>query len=164
MNGATTIENAKRSYFMNVGRSLAQKTSAKVYWSLINKVLNKSKIPPIPPLLENGVFVTKFAEKAQLFIEYFPRQCSTIDAGSVIPSLIPKTTTTIADISISDEGILSIIRSFNSSKAHGWDEISVRMIKQSDSALLYPIIDIYKFHKNWSVSRHLETCKCCSSP
>ena len=138
-NGAKMIENAKRSYFTNVGKSLAQKASTKVYWSLINKVLNKSKIPPIPPLLENGVFVTDFAEKAQLFNDHFARQCSTIDTGSVIPSLNPKTTTKIADINISDEGILSIIRSLNPSKAHGCDEISVRMIKQSDSALIYPL-------------------------
>ena len=69
------IENAKRNYFMNVGKSLAQKTSTKVYWSLINKVLNKSRIPPIPPLLENGEFVTDFAEKAQLFNDHFARQC-----------------------------------------------------------------------------------------
>ena len=143
-NGATMIKNAKRNYFMNVGKSLAQKTSTKVYWSLINKVLNKSRIPPIPPLLENGEFVTDFAEKAQLFNDHFARQCSTIDTGSVIPSLNPKTTTTIADISISDEGILSIIRSLNPSKAHGCDEISVRMIKQSDSALIYPLKLIFK--------------------
>ena len=124
---------------MNVGKSLAQKASNKAYWSLINKVLNKSKIPPIPPLLENGVFVTDFTEKAQSFNDYFARQCSTIDTSSVIPSQSPKTTTIIADISISDEGILSIVRSLNNSKAHGCDEISVRMIKQSDSALIYPL-------------------------
>ena len=139
VNGATMIENAKRSYFMNVGKSLAKKASTKVYCSLINKVLNKSKIPPLSPILEKGVFVTDFAEKAQLFRDYFARQCSTIDTGSVIPSLFPKTTTTITDISISDEGILSIIRSLNPSKSHGCDEISVRMIKRSDSALIYPL-------------------------
>ena len=138
-NGATMIENAKRSYFMNIGKSLAQKASTTGYWSLINKVLNKSKIPPIPPLLENGVFVTDFAEKAQVFNDHFAHQCSRIDTGSIIPSLIPKTTTTIADISISDEGMLSIIRSLNPSKAHGCDEISVRMIKQSDSASTNPL-------------------------
>ena len=89
--------------------------------------------------MENGVFVTDFAEKAQLFNDYFARQCSTIDTGSVLPILPPKTTTTIADINISDEGILSIIRSLDPNKAHGCDEISVRMIKLSDYALVYPL-------------------------
>ena len=57
------IENAKKSYLLNVGKSLAQKTSTRAYWSLINKVLNKNKVPSIPPLLENGIFVTDFSEK-----------------------------------------------------------------------------------------------------
>ena len=116
VDGANMIENAKKSYLLNVGKSLAQKTSTRAYWSLINKVLNKNKVPSIPPLLENGIFVTDFSEKAQLFNDYFARQCSTIDTGSVIPTLTPKTTTVIADINISDEGILSIIRSLNPSK------------------------------------------------
>ena len=51
VNGATMIENAKRSYFMNVGKSLAKKAGTKVYRSLINRVLNKSKIPPLSPIL-----------------------------------------------------------------------------------------------------------------
>ena len=72
------IENAKKSYLLNVGKSLAQKTSTRAYWSLINKVLNKNKVPSIPPLLENGIFVTDFSEKAQLFNDYFARQCSKI--------------------------------------------------------------------------------------
>ena len=139
VDGANMIENAKKSYLLNVGKSLAQKTSTRAYWSLINKVLNKNKVPSIPPLLENGIFVTDFSEKAQLFNDYFASQCSTIDTGSVIPTLTPKTTTVIADINISDEGILSIIRSLNPSKAHGCDEISVRMIRLSDTALIYPL-------------------------
>ena len=40
---------------------------------------------------------------------------------------------------ISDEKILKIIRSLNSNKAHGCDEISVRMIKLSDAALVVPL-------------------------
>ena len=139
VDGANMIENAKKSYLLNIGKSLAQKTSTRAYWSLINKILNKNKVPSIPPLLENGIFVTDFSEKAQLFNDYFARQCSTIDTGSVIPTLTPKTTTVIADINISDEGILSIIRSLNPSKAHGCDEISARMIRLSDTALICPL-------------------------
>ena len=53
------IEDAKQKYFLKVGNTLdSQETSAKTYWSLINTVINKAKIPVIPPLLENGLFVT----------------------------------------------------------------------------------------------------------
>ena len=57
------IEDAKRNYFRKAGKTLANPgTCSKTYWTLINTVLNKTKIPLIPPLLENGLFVTDFTE------------------------------------------------------------------------------------------------------
>ena len=126
--GSKMIEDAKRDYFLKAGKTLASPgTPSKTYWSLINTVLNKAKIPIIPPLLEDGLFVTDFTQKAQLFNDYFILQCTTIDTGSEIPENIPVTCTLINDFAISDEKILQIIRSLNPNKAHGWDEISVRM-------------------------------------
>ena len=142
--GARLIEEAKRNYFFKAEKTLANPgTSSKTYWTLINTVLNKAKIPMIPPLLENGLFVTDFTEKAQTFNEFFILQCTTIDTGSEIPQDIPLTTTLISDFAISDEKILNILRSLNPNKAHGWDEISVRMIKLSDDALVLPLKIIF---------------------
>ena len=115
--------------------------------------MNKAKIPIIPPLLENGIFVTDFIEKAQLFNDYFILQCTTIDTGSVIPEYAPGTTTLMNDFVISEEKILKIMRSLIPNKAHGWDDISVRVIKLSDAALITPLKMIYG---------NMETCKCCS--
>ena len=142
--GSKLIEDAKRNYFLKVGQTLANpETSSKTYWTLINTVLNKVKIPIIPPLLENGLFVTDFTEKAQLFNDYFILQCTTIDTGSEIPHDMPVPVALINEFSISDEKILNIIRSLNPNKAHGWDEISVRMIKLSDAALITPLKIIF---------------------
>ena len=132
------MADAKRNYFLKAGNTLANPgTSNRIYWSLINNVLNRAKIPIIPPLLENGLFVTDFTEKAQLF--NFILQCTTIDTGSEIPQNIPVAASLLNDFVISDEKILKIIRSLNSNKAHGCDEISVRMIKLSDAALVVPL-------------------------
>ena len=142
--GTRLIEEAKRNYFFKAGKTLANsRTSTKTYWSLINAVLNKAKIPLIPPLLENGLFVTDFAEKAHIFNDHFVHQCTTIDTGSELPQNFPVTTTSIPDFVISEEKILNIIRSLNPNKAHGWDEISVRMIKMSDDALVLPLKTIF---------------------
>ena len=59
----------------------------KAYWSLINKVLDKAKIPVIPPPLENDILVLDFKTKAQIFNDYFIFQCTTIDTGSEIPNI-----------------------------------------------------------------------------
>ena len=143
--GGKLIEDAKRNYLLKAGETLANPaTSRKTYWSLINTVLNKAKIPIIIPLLENGLFITDFSEKAQIFNEYFILQCTTIDTGSELPQDAPPPTSLISDFPISDEKILNIIRSLNPNKAHGWDEISVRMIKLSDAALVIPLKIIFK--------------------
>ena len=133
--GARMIDEAKCNYFLKAGKTLADPgTNSNTYWSLINTVLNKARIPVITPLLECGLFVTDFAEKAQMFNDYFILRCTTIDTGSEIPQDTPVTTTLISDFVISEEKVLNVIRSLNPNKAHGWDEISVRMIKLSDVA------------------------------
>ena len=138
--GSKLIEDTKRNYFLKAGNTLANPwTSNKRCWSLINTVLNKAKIPIIPPLLENGLFISDFNEKAQMFNDYFLLQCTTIDTGSRIPLNFPTPSSLISDFPVPDEKILSIIRSLNPNKAHGWDEISVRMIKLSDTALITPL-------------------------
>ena len=142
--GAKMIEDPKQNYLRKTGQTLANPgTSRKTYWSLINTLLNKAKIPIIPPLLENGLFITDFTEKAQLFNDYFIIQCTTIDTGSDLPRNIPIPTSLISDLNISEEKILNIIRSLNPNKAHGWDEISIRMIKISDASLLTPLRIIF---------------------
>ena len=110
---------------------------------MINTVLNKAKIPIILPLLENGIFVTDFTEKAQLFNDHFILQCTTIDTGSEIPQDAPVPASLITDFIISEEQILNIIRSLNPNKARGWEEISVRMIEISEAALVIPLKIIF---------------------
>ena len=83
-------------------------------------------------------------KKAQIFNDYFIQQCTTIDTGSKLPQHIPATITLLNDFVISEEKILNIIRSLNFNKAHGWDGISVRMIKLSDSALVIPLKIIFE--------------------
>ena len=83
--GATMIDEAKQIYLRKTGASLAnQGTSSKTYWSLLNTVLNKAKTPIIPPLLENGVFITDFSEKSQLVNDHFVLQCTEINTSTYI--------------------------------------------------------------------------------
>ena len=66
-----------------------------------------------------------------------------IDTGSEIPQGTPASTTLLTDFVISEEKITNVIRSLKPYKAHGWDEISVRMIKLSDGALVLPLKIIF---------------------
>ncbi len=143
--GSKLIEDAKNNYFLKIGGKLSSPTTGiKSYWSLINKVLNKSKIPIIPPLLENDIFVLDFTAKAQIFNDYFILQCTTLDTGSEIPRDVPVCAPPLNCFQISEDKILRIIRSLNPNKAHGWDEISIRMIKICDCSLVTPLKLIFE--------------------
>ena len=143
--GCKLIENAKHNYFIKIGQTLSNAdTGQNTYWSLIKKVLNKAKIPVIPPLLENDIFVLDFKTKAQIFNDYFILQCTTIDTGSEIPNIATSIAPALVNIHISEEKILKIIRSLNPKKAHGWDEISVCMIKIIDDVLVAPLKIIFE--------------------
>ena len=114
------VEDAKLKYFTDIGRKLSHpSTGTKKYWSLINKILNKSKIPEIPPLLEEDIFVTDdYASKAQIFNHHFIFQCIALNSGSEIPSELPITSFQPRGFLISDDEILKIIRNLNPNKAH----------------------------------------------
>ena len=104
------------SFYLGLHQLINEPT---LYWTLINKILNRAKIPIIPPLLENNKFVMDFITKADIFNEYFIQQCTTIDTGSKLPPLLEPNVPLLTYFTISDERILSIIRSFDSNKAHG---------------------------------------------
>ena len=131
------VEGAKLEYFTNIGRKLSDpSTGTKKYLSLINEILNQSKIPEIPPLLEGDVFLTSFASKAQIFNDNFILQCTALNSGSKITGELPVTSFQLRELAISDDKILKIVRNLNPNKAHGWDGLSGRMIKMCDESLV----------------------------
>ena len=98
--------------------------------------------------MENDIFVLDFTAKAEIFNDYFILQCTVIDTGSAVPNDVPLHIPPLSNFHISDEKILRIIRSLNPNKVHGWDNISVRMIKISDEALVVPLRLIFEHCKN----------------
>ena len=128
--GSKIVEDAKLKYFTNIGRAVSDSSIGnKRYWTLVNKIFNKAKIPEIPPLLVGDAFVLDFASKVQIFNEYFISQYTTLNSGSEIPSELPVRASQLHTFIITDSKILNIFCNLNPNKAHGLDGISVRMIK-----------------------------------
>ena len=77
---------AKERYFSEQGKKLLDPSlGAKKYWSILNNFLQKKNIPIIPPLWENGIFVSSCANKAELFNNFFASQSIPLETGSVLP-------------------------------------------------------------------------------
>ena len=138
------ITDAKETYFASLGRKLSNPAiGLKVYWSTFNKIINKKKMTNIPPLLENGIFVTNFQTKADIFNDLFVKQCSIHVNDSVLPNFISRCNLPLANIDIDPDKVLKIIRSLDCNKAHGWDNLSIAMIKICDVGIMKPLCLIY---------------------
>ena len=86
------IDTAKHKYMTCLGNKLHNSQSKdKIYWKILNKAMNKSKAPKVPPLLVNNTFILDCKEKATLFTNYFCKQCTPLVTNSILPPLVYNT-------------------------------------------------------------------------
>ena len=106
----------------------------------MNKFLSNKKAPIIPSFLVNGKLVSDFEQKANLFNNYYFSMYS----YSKLPNFSYKTEKILTSFDIKDDNILSIIKTLNVDKAHGWDQLSIRMIKICGDPITFPLKLIFK--------------------
>ena len=132
-------------YYHNLGGKLLDPSNnIKTFWSTMNRLTDKKKNINIQPLLENGLFVTNLEAKANIFNEFFVKMCSETLTSSTFSSFTPRSRTCLEGFAINREKVLRLIRSLDSKKAHGCDEISMAMIKICDLSILEPLCLIFE--------------------
>ena len=137
------FRDAKENYFACLGRKLSDPVGIKTYSITLNKTVNKKNTTNIPPLLENGLFVTNFQTKADIFNEFFVQQCSLNINDSTLSNPISRCSVYLKDIEIDPKKLLKIIRALDCNKAHGWDNLSISMIKICDAEVVKPLCLIF---------------------
>ena len=101
----------------------------------------KSSEIPLTPLLS----VTNFLAKANLFNDFFSKQCSAIgNNSSLTTNLIFETKNRLSTFDFSTGDIIKFIKALNPNKAHGHNEISIRMIKLCASSISKPLQILFK--------------------
>ena len=126
----TSIESSKERYYARIANRLNKtQKSSKMYWFLLKIFLHNKKIPLIPPLLHKDGFITDFKEKAELFNSFFSNQCSLLKSCSKIPANLRYVfDKRLRTINFTADNIEKGIVSLNPNKAHGHDNISIRML------------------------------------
>ncbi len=76
--------------------------------------------------------------------DFFVKQCSAIPTGSTVPNFIPLYNSPLTDIAINKDEVLQLIRSLDSKKACGPDNVSVHMIKICDASIVEPMCLIFE--------------------
>ena len=92
----------------------------------------------------DGKFVSDFCEKANLFNNFFSSICTPIQNTSILPPFLHRTNARITSFYVTKEDILLIIKNLDSSKAHGWDNISIKMIKICGESITVPLKIIFE--------------------
>ena len=110
--------------------------------SVLKSFCSRKNIPLIPPLLYINTSVTDFKQKGDIFNNFFASQCITFVNNSVIPGTQSyKTNSRLSSLSFEND---ELIRSLNIQKAHGPDDISIRIIKIGDSGLVKTLSLMYQ--------------------
>ena len=139
------IAKAKENYFLTLGRKLSDPSQdVKAYWKILNRVLNKKKTLSIPPLLENGTLVTNMEKQADILNDYFAQHCSTITNSSTLPNFQSTCNALLHSIAIDPERVTKLIHALGITKSHGYDDISISMIKICDAAIVEPLCLSFK--------------------
>ena len=122
----------------------SSKTSSKTYWSILKSFYNGRKIPVIAPILKEGKLESDFKNKA-ISIVSFAFQCTPLVNDSKLPDKITyNSAARLTSIKFGNNDILKIIASLNINKAHGHDDILVRMTKMCDKPLVQPLSLIFR--------------------
>ena len=105
-------------------------TTPKASWSKLKTILNIKKIPCNPPTYHNNNYITDFKEKTQIFSNFFAKQCTLVENTSKLRIDSFKTTNDLlSTISFTQNDIAKTIKNLNPNKAHGYDMISIRLLK-----------------------------------
>ena len=121
-----------------------KRTDPKVYWTVLNNFLNNIKIPSVSPILISGETITNIVEKANTFNQFFTSQCTSLESNSKLPSFLMNTDKSLNTVSMRKDDINLIITSLNSTKAHGVDNISIRMIQLCGNSIAFPLGQTFK--------------------
>ena len=101
-------------------------------------------VPIIPPLLINNKLESDFKVKANNFNSFFASKCTPLINNSTTPnSLNYVSSARRSSFCVNEEVILNIINALNITKAHGHDDISIRMIKLCGKSIVKPLSMIF---------------------
>ena len=146
------VDLAKKNHISNLGNKLNDPTTpSKSYWKIIHKVMNRARLPVIPPILVDNILVINCIDKCKQFASFFSKQCKIIANNSTLPPLNYLTDHRIDSLPIDDAVILSLIRNLNHNKAMGPDGISAHMLILADESVVLPLKLIYSNILNSSI-------------
>ena len=118
---SNAITSSKLKYNERLANKLNNsKTAQKVYYKILKTFVNGTNISLIPLLLAGNQLVPNFLVKANLFNDYFSKQCMIIDKNRSITAKITfENKERLSTFEICSDDIIKLVRSLDPNKARG---------------------------------------------
>ena len=118
---SNAITSSKLKYNERLANKLNNsKTAQKVYYKILKTFINGTNISLIPLLLAGNQLVPNFLVKANLFNDYFSKQCMIIDNNRSITAKITfENKERLSTFEICSDDIIKLVRSLDPNKARG---------------------------------------------
>ena len=118
---SNAITSSKLKYNERLANKLNNsKTAQKVYYKILKTFVNSTNISLIPLLLAGNQLVPNFLVKANLFNDYFSKQCMIIDNNRSITAKITfENKERLSTFEICSDDIIKLVRSLDPNKARG---------------------------------------------
>ena len=101
-------------------------------------------MPAIPPILADGKLVSDFKIKSEHFNSHFAANCTPVKSASTLPKLKYRTDKHLNCFTTNENDIFLIIKNLNAHKAHGWGNISIRVIQLCGKEIVLPLQLLFK--------------------
>ena len=80
-----------------------------------------------------------FVKRQKFSIIFFSSICTPIQNTSILPPFLHRTNARITSFYVTTEDMLLMIKNLDSSKTHGWDNTSIKMIKICGESITVPL-------------------------
>ena len=141
---AKKITQAKNDYINKMTDKQNPSTASKTYWAILSRLLYKKKFQQYHHYWLVANLFQMFAKKQIFLISFFSSMYAPIQNTSILSPFLLRTSARITSFHVTKEDILLIIKTLNSSKAHGWDNISIKMIKICGESITVPLKIIFE--------------------
>ena len=97
-------------------------------------------------IFHENKFIIDFKHKVKIFNSHFSKQCSLINKNSKFPPDCPqKSNESLSSITFEISDIDKIIKNLDPNQSHGYDMLSICMLKLYGESIYQPLNLLFKF-------------------
>ena len=127
----TQLRKSKKDYFKSLADKLkTSNVSSSDYWRTLKSFIKPSTSTSIPPIFDNGSYVSDSDEKANLLNNFFVSQTTLDDSAAILPDIAFPVVDTLNNLVITSEEVKTVLQTLKLGKSSGPDNINNRILKE----------------------------------